>query len=243
MFILYFLPAGIGGLMKLNSNRYGMLPYEKCLRYGPESLSDTELMAIILRSGTAGSNCIEVAQNLIDSFEGNGILGLKHMSIARLKSIDGIGDVKAVMLKSIGELSSRIFRAGRQHIQAFTDSETVAGYYMEELRHLESERFVLMLLDNRCGLLHESVISVGTVNYTCISAREIFKNALEYGAVYIIMVHNHPSGDPTPSKEDIISTGKIYDAGKLMGIPLIDHIIIGDNRYVSLREKDLLGKD
>jgi len=243
MFILYFLPAGIGDLMKLNSARYGMLPYEKCLRYGPESLSDTELMAIILRSGTAGSNCIEVAQKLIDSFEGNGILGLKHMSLSRLKSIDGIGNVKAVMLKCIGELSSRISRADRQHMKTFTDSGTVAGYYMEQLRHLESERFILMLLDNKCSLVHESVISVGTVNYACISVREIFKNALEYGAVNIIMVHNHPSGDPAPSNEDIISTGQVYDAGKLMGIPLLDHIIIGDNRYVSLREKDLLGKD
>ena len=119
--------------MKLNSGRYGMLPYEKCLRYGPESLSDTELMAIILRSGTTGSNCIEIAQKLIDSFEGNGILGLKHMSIARLKSIEGIGNVKAVMLKCIGELSSRISRADRQHMKTFTDSGTVAGYYMEFL--------------------------------------------------------------------------------------------------------------
>ena len=89
--------------MKLNSGRYGMLPYEKCLRYGPESLSDTVLMAIILRSGTTGSIFIELAQNLIDSFEGSGILGLKQMSIARLKSIEGIGNVKAVMLKCIGE--------------------------------------------------------------------------------------------------------------------------------------------
>ena len=150
--------------MKLNSGRYGMLPYEKCLRYGPESLSDTELMAIILRSGTTGSNCIEIAQKLIDSFEGSGILGLKHMSIARLKSIEGIGNVKAVMLKCIGELSSRISRADRQHMKTFTDSGTVAGYYMEQLRHLESERFILMLLDNKCSLIHESVISVGQDN-------------------------------------------------------------------------------
>ena len=104
-----------------------MLPNVKCIRYGPESLSDTELMAIILRSGTTGSNCIEIAQKLIDSFEGNGILGLKHMSIARLKSIEGIGNVKAVMLKCIGELSSRISRADRQHMKTFTDSGTVAG--------------------------------------------------------------------------------------------------------------------
>ena len=128
-------------------------------------------------------------------------------------------------------------------MKTFTDSGTVAGYYMEQLRHLESERFILMLLDNKCSLIHESVISVGTVNYACISVREIFKNALEYGAVNIIMVHNHPSGDPAPSHEDILSTGQVYDAGMLMGIPLLDHIIIGDNRYVSLREKDLLGKE
>ena len=101
---------------------------------------------------------------------------------------------------------------------------------------------MVMLLDAKCGLIHESVISVGTVNFTCVSAREIFRDALSYGAVYLIMIHNHPSGDPTPSKEDIATTARIYKAGMLMGIPLIYHVIIGDNCYVSLKEKNLLGK-
>ena len=116
----------------------------------------------------------------------------------------------------------------------------LTNYYMEEMRHLEKERFLLMLLDVKCRLIHESVVSVGTINFTCVSAREIFRDALSYGAVYLIMIHNHPSGDPTPSEEDIKTTERIFQAGMLMGIPLIDHIIIGDNCYVKIKEKKLL---
>ena len=229
--------------MKLNTEEYDMLPYEKCLRYGPEALTDTELIAIILRSGTVRNNCLEVADKLMAASGGQGLLGLKYLSLSQLKTIDGIGDVKAVMLKCIGEISLRISRTGRKHLQSFSDSGLVANYYMEEMRHLEKERFLLMLLDVKCRLIHESVVSVGTINFTCVSAREIFRDALSYGAVYLIMIHNHPSGDPTPSEEDIKTTERIFQAGMLMGIPLIDHIIIGDNCYVSLKEKKLLRRD
>ena len=114
---------------------------------------------------------------------------------------------------------------------------------MEQLRHLDRERFILMLLDNKCGLIHESVLSIGTVNYTCLSARDIFADALNYGAVQIILVHNHPSGDPSPSIQDIETTRRIVEAGKLLGIGVIDHVIIGDNCYLSFLEKNLLGKE
>ncbi len=229
--------------MKLSTEEYEILPYEKCLRYGPEALTDTELIAIILRCGTVKHNCLEIAGKLMAVSGGQGLLGLKHLTLSQLKSIEGIGNVKAVMLKCIGEISSRISITGKRHLRSFSDSGLVADYYMEKLRHLEKERFMLMLLDVKCRLIHESVISVGTVNFTCVSAREIFRDAVSYGAVYLIMIHNHPSGDPTPSNEDIDTTTRIFNAGMLMGIPLIDHIIIGDNCYVSFKEKKLLGKE
>lgn len=222
---------------KLNSEKYNILPYEKCLRYGPDALTDAELLAVIIRSGTRNKNCIEIAEELL---AGSGILGLKHMKPDILRRIEGIGTVKAVMLSCISELATRISTAGFKDLIRFTNSSDVSAYYMERLRHLEKEHFILMMLNNKCSLLHESVLSVGTVNSTCVSQREIFKEALSYGAVYLIIVHNHPSGDPSPSEQDINTTGIIKDSGNLLGIPLIDHIIIGDHKYFSFKEENLI---
>lgn len=224
----------------LHQNENELLPYEKCLRYGPQALTDTELIAVILRSGTKGCNCLEAAGQVISKSGSMGILGLKHMGIGALTEIEGIGKVKAIMLICIGELSARLVRADRQKLISFESSSQVAEYYMEDLRHLERERFMLVMLDNKCGLMHESVLSEGTVSYTCISARDIFRDALNHGAVHLIMLHNHPSGDPSPSREDINATSAISEAGHLIGIPLLDHIIIGDNRYFSFKEQNYI---
>ena len=229
-------------MSKLDKNN-DLLPYEKCIHYGPETLSDEELLAVIIRTGTASHNCIEVARQVLEMSGDLGILGLKHLGMKSLMSIDGIGNVKAVMLRCIGELSSRIAKADKRNIRYFKDSASVADYYMEQLRHLDRERFILMLLDNKCGLIHESVISIGTVNYTCLSARDVFSEALEYGAVQVILVHNHPSGDPSPSVQDVETTKRIVEAGRILGVSVADHIIIGDNRYLSFLEKNLLGKE
>ena len=117
---------------------------------------------------------------------------------------------------------------------------SLTDYCMEELRHLEYECFMVLLLNTKCELINEKILSMGTVNYTCITSREVYRYALSKGAVYIIVVHNHPSGDPTPSREDSLCTKKLKEAGELVGIPLIDHIIIGDNRYISLKEQDMI---
>lgn len=224
----------------LQQNENKLLPYEKCLRYGPQSLTDEELIAVILRSGTRGCSCLEAARRVIGLSGSMGILGLKHLGIGSLMGIEGIGTVKAIMLVCIGELSSRIVRADRHELKSFESSSQVARYYMEDMRHLERERFMLLLLDNKCGLIHESVLSEGTVNYTCISVRDIFRDALNYGAVCLVMLHNHPSGDPSPSREDISSTEAVKEAGRLIGITLLDHIIIGDNRYFSFKEQNII---
>ncbi len=162
------------------------------------------------------------------------------MGIGALTEIEGIGKVKAIMLLCIGELSARIVRADRKKLISFESSSQVAEYYMEDLRHLERERFMLIMLDNKCGLIHESVLSEGTVNYTCISARDIFRDALNHGAVYLIMLHNHPSGDPSPSKEGIKATSAIKEAGRHIGISLLNHIVIRDYRYFSFKEENYI---
>lgn len=224
----------------LQQNENELLPYEKCLRYGPQALTDDELIAVILRSGTKNCSCLEAARRVLDRAGSMGILGLKHMGIGTLTEIEGIGNVKAIMLVCIGELSARIVRADRKSVVNFESSSQVAEYYMEDMRHLERERFMLIMLDNKCGLIHESVLSEGTVNYTCISTRDIFRDALNHGAVCLIMLHNHPSGDPKPSEEDIKATAAVGDAGRMIGISLLDHIVIGDNRYFSFKEHNYI---
>ena len=229
--------------MNMNGNSDTMLlPYEKCLRYGAKALSDEELLAVIIRTGTKDTNCIQVAGEILKRSGSLGILGLKHLTHNDYKSIKGIGDVKAIMLQCVGELSARISRATVMNRIRFNTSKDVAEYCMEDMRHSENEKFLILLLNNRCELIHERVISIGTVNYTCISPRDIFRYALSYGAVNIIVVHNHPSGDPNPSEEDYSTTRRLLEASELIGIRMIDHIIIGDNRYTSFKENNILSK-
>lgn len=216
-------------------------PYEKCLRLGTDALSDAELLAVILRSGTRGEGALNLAMKVLSgSKKDRGILALIDMSIPELMKIKGIGKVKAIELKCVAELSKRIAAADRKQQKKFTTPKQIADYYMEQLRHESRERLLLMLLDAKGGLLHDFVLSIGTVDASLISPREIFIEALRHEAVRIVLVHNHPSGNPKPSEEDIAVTEQIEKLGKIIGIPLIDHIIIGDNIYTSFREQGLI---
>lgn len=217
------------------------LPYEKCLKAGAECLSDAELLAVILRTGSKGTNALELSREILDAGQPQkGLLGLYHMTIPELCRIRGVGEVKAVQLKCIAELSRRIARYSVEKTLCFRDAATIAGYYMEEMRHLEQEQMLLLMLDTKCNLLAQQFISKGSVNCSVISPREIFLLALQHHAVFVILLHNHPSGDPSPSEEDKSFTRRIYLAGELTGISLLDHIIVGDRRYASFREMNLL---
>lgn len=218
------------------------LPYEKFLKYGPESLSEAELLAIILRTGTKDCNSVELGKKILElSVSPNrGLLGLNHVSVEELKQIRGIGEVKAVKIKCISELSMRMSKAKKEPLLRFDKPETVADYFMEQLRHEEREKVVLLCLDNKAQMLSQTVLSVGTVNASLVSPREIFQYALKMQAVYIMMLHNHPSGDPKPSRQDMEITERIIKTGELMDIPLLDHLIIGDNRYISFKESGLI---
>lgn len=222
---------------QFNKRNPQSLPYEKCLRYGAKALTDVELLAVIIRNGTKNQDCLDVAEALLRLSGNQGLLGLKHLALTDYQSISGIGTVKALNLMCIAEISDRIAKTSRAECLQFLTPQDVAYCYQEELRHLESEQFRLLMLDTKSHLIHESILSIGTVNYTCLSCRDIFREALRYGAVSIILLHNHPSGDPTPSKADIQSTKVVQEAGKLVGIPLIDHIVIGDPYYLSMKEQ------
>lgn len=216
-------------------------PYEKCEKYGPQVLSDAELLAVIIRTGSKNERSIDLAARVLNYNSANpGLIGLNYMNMKELMSIRGIGRVKAIQLLCVTELSKRMAKQTRQDGMQFVNPELVANYYMEDLRHLQQEKVVLLMLDTKSKMIKEMEMTSGTVNASLLSPREIFLNALKYEAVNLILLHNHPSGDPTPSREDIHSTKRIREAGNLIGIKLMDHIIIGDNRYISLGEEGYL---
>ena len=217
-------------------------PYEKCLRFGAEAISDAELLAVIIRTGSRGENSLELSKRVLSaSYPKEGLVGLMHLSLDDLISIKGIGRVKGVQLLCVGELSRRIWkRRLYEKSLSFHSPQDIADYFMEDMRHSEQEELMLMCFNTKQVLVREALLSRGTVNASMITPREVFLEALKCRAVNIILLHNHPSGNPSPSGDDIRFTENIKKAGEMIGIRLIDHIIIGDNSYISLKERGLL---
>lgn len=216
-------------------------PYEKFIKFGPSSLTDAELLAIIIRTGSKGEQSIELADRILGySNNDKGILNILHLSFDELIELKGIGRVKAAQIKCIAEFSKRISKTSAHKNLTFSNPNTIADFYMEQLRHCEREKLILLLLNTRSILIKDIELSCGTVNASLVSPREIFIESLKYNAVYIILIHNHPSGDPNPSRDDILITKRIKEAGDFIGISLIDHLIIGDNKYVSLKQRGIL---
>ena len=213
----------------------GQRPCEKFERYGESALSDAELLAVIIRSGQKGRSSLALAEEVLALCPyREGLCGLYNLSVEQLLTVKGIGRVKAVQLKCIAGLSKRMAAAKAERCLDFKDPASIADYYMERLKCEEREMVYCMMLDTRNALIKDLCISIGTVNCSLLSPREVFSAALEYHAVSIVLVHNHPSGDPAPSPEDISATEKMFDAGELIGIRLLDHIILGRNTYKSL---------
>ena len=214
-------------------------PYEKFINYGPEYLSDAELLAVIIKSGTNGLKSLEVAQNFLNQKNRN-LMNLYDVSYEEMLQLKGIGKVKAIQLKCIAELSNRITTTRYAQQISLRDARSIAAYFMEKLRHENQELLVLCMFDSQCRLLAEEIISKGSVNSSMVPAREIFVTALQKQAVHIVLLHNHPSGVSLPSREDDEATRRIAECGQMIGIPLSDHIIIGDHNYYSYRESGLL---
>ena len=216
----------------------GELPYEKFLKHGPEQLTEQELLAIILRTGTKDKSALTLAGEVLAlaRYSREGLLGLYDVTLDELMQIKGIGLVKAVKLKCLTELSMRISRASAKEGLVFNSPHLVAQYFMESMRHRETECVMMVCLDGKGRMLAEKKLSDGSVRMSLISPREIFIEALRVKAVNFLLVHNHPSGDPTPSRMDRELTKSVSELGAMMDILLVDHIIIGDNRYASFRE-------
>lgn len=214
-------------------------PYEKFLNYGPESLSDAELLAVIIKSGTNGLKSVELAQNFLNQKNRN-LMNLYDVSFEEMLRMKGIGKVKAIQLKCIAELSNRITATRYVQQIALLDARSIAAYFMEKMRHETQELLILCMFDSKCRLLAEEVVSKGSVNSSIVPPREIFLLALQKRAVHIVLLHNHPSGISAPSREDDEVTRRISECGQMIGIPLADHIIIGDHNYYSYRESGLL---
>jgi DNA repair protein RadC len=210
-------------------------PIERLNKLGPSALSDAELLAIILRTGTKNKNVIDLSNEILSKF---GLAKLTDCSSNELSQINGIGKTKSSQILALFELSRRITQA-KTNITKITCAKDVYNYMQPKIGHLKQEVFVVILLDSKNNIIKDEIIAKGTLNSTLIHPREIFKLAIKESANSIILVHNHPSGDPTPSEQDIGITKKLDQASDLINLDLADHIIIGKNKWWSWEESEL----
>lgn len=213
-------------------------PRERMIKEGPGSLSDIDLLAIMLRTGTARVSVLELAAEIIGRFRD--LRALSQATIEELSSIKGIGAVKAVQVKAALELGKRLSALSSEDRPVIRCPEDVSSLVMEELRDLDREYFLALLLNTKNQVIARETISIGTLNSSIVHPRELFKIAIRRSAAAVILVHNHPSGDPTPSREDINLTKRLIEAGEIIGIDVLDHIIIGDNKFISLKSRGLI---
>lgn len=228
----------------MNEMRYAMKslpetmrPREIAWKKGLGALNESELLAIIIRQGRTGLSALDLARHLLAKYRG--LRGLKNASLEELVQETGIGPVKALEIKTALELGQRLASEGA--VKAFISSpEDVSDLFMEEMRYLDREHLKAVYLDTKGGIISHENISVGGLSSSLIHPREVFKPAVKKSAAALILVHNHPSGDPAPSARDVEISRKIAEAGELLGINLFDHIIIGDGCYCSLKARGLL---
>ncbi|RJS59838.1 DNA repair protein RadC [Bacillus sp. PK3_68] len=213
-------------------------PRERLVAYGAASLSTHELLAIILRTGTKDESVLQLANRLLKTFEGLRLL--KEASLEEMTSIKGIGEAKAIQIISALELGRRVSQLRFEERYVIRSPEDGADYVMEEMRFLTQEHFVCLYLNTKNQVLHKQTLFIGSLNASIVHPREVFKEAFRRSAASIICIHNHPSGDPQPSREDIDVTKRLAECGKILGIELLDHLIIGEKKFVSLKEKGYL---
>jgi DNA repair protein RadC len=216
-------------------------PYEKMSKYGAEVLSNAELLAIIIKTGTRDDTSVGLAQKLLKhDGTGKGLSFLYDMTLKDLMAIKGIGRVKAIQIKALLEFSKRVACFVPQEGYTVKSPVDVAQLLMEEMRYLKQESFRIILLSVKNHVIKQAVISVGSLTASIVHPREVFAEAIRHSSASIILAHNHPSGDPTPSREDIETTERLCEAGKILGISVLDHIIIGNGKFISLKEKGLM---
>lgn len=216
-------------------------PQEKMIRFGAKSLSNAELLAIIIRTGTREATSVEVGRKIMDYLD-NDLSCFYQMDILELKrnpNLSGIGIVKACQIKAAIELGLRIRQKNRSEVKV-TSPQDVVDLLMDEMQYLKQECFKIILLDTKNKVVKVEDISTGTLNASLVHPREVFIKAIKQHSASIILAHNHPSGDPEPSAEDKNITKRLWDAGELLGISVLDHIIIGRGIYLSFKQEKLL---
>ncbi|WP_281889058.1 DNA repair protein RadC [Paenibacillus sp. YYML68] len=213
-------------------------PRERMLQHGAEALSNAELLAILLRTGTAQESAIRLAERLLR--ESGGLRQLVDISIEQLIGFKGIGTAKALQIKAGVELGRRLAKASMDDTVTIRSPQDAASLLMEDLRYLQKEHFVCLFLNTKNHVIGQETLSMGSLNASIVHPREVFRAAIKRSSAAIICAHNHPSGDPTPSSEDIQITKRLAEAGELIGIELLDHLIIGDQRFVSLKELGMM---
>ncbi|MBO7745481.1 DNA repair protein RadC [Paenibacillus sp. MWE-103] len=210
-------------------------PRERLMTVGADALSHAELLAILLRTGTNNESAVLLATRILHQC--GSLRGLVDMSVAELTRIRGIGPAKAAQLRAGIELGRRIARSRQGDLPTIRKPADAANLMMEELRYLKQEHFVCLYLNTKNQVILTETLSVGTLNATLVHPREVFRAAIKCSSSSLICLHNHPSGDPTPSPEDIALTRRLAEAGELVGIDVLDHLVIGDNRFISLKEQ------
>ena len=225
-------------IMKMKDVPKTERPRERLLQYGSSHLSNQELLAILLGSGTKKESVMGLSSRLLMHFEGLKLLS--EATIEELLSIRGIGQAKGVTLLAALEVGKRIHQYKPEERYVIRSPEDGADYVMEEMRSLNQEHLVALFLNTKNQVIHQQTIFIGSLNTSIVHPREIFREAVKRSAASVVCAHNHPSGDPSPSQEDIHVTRRLVEAGKIMGIELLDHLVIGNNRFISLKEKGYL---
>ncbi|UCE19976.1 MAG: DNA repair protein RadC [Gemmatimonadota bacterium] len=211
-------------------------PRERLMEKGPEALKDYELLAILLRVGCEGKNVLDIARRILSEYP---LQTLTKTPLEKMRAVKGIGPAKACTIKAAFELSKRAFAIDQDTLPTIKKSKDVADEVVD-IRRLKREHFVVLYLNARNQLIHKEIVSVGTLNANIVHPREVFQPAVMHSAASIILVHNHPSGDTSPSNDDVQLTKRMVKAGEMMGIEVLDHVIVSERSFLSLKEKSLL---
>jgi DNA repair protein RadC len=213
-------------------------PRERLKALGAEVLTVSELVAVVLGTGSARRCAMDVARDVVGAV--GMVRDLAGVSVEKLARVEGVGEAKACRLKAAVELGRRVTKATRGEVKIVKCPEDAAGLVIEDMKHLDREHFAVILLDSKNAVISVEKVSVGTVNSSIVHPREVMKPALEKSATSIILVHNHPTGSVSPSREDVAITRRFEKCGRILGIDVIDHLIIGDGNYRSMKESGYL---
>ena len=213
-------------------------PRERLLAHGPQALTNAQLLAILLRVGRHGSSAVQVGMDILDQL--GDVAGLAQCGIEELCAVPGVGEAKAAQLKAALELGKRALAGPLTKGAKITSSRDLFTHYHPTLRELRHEVFKVILLDAKHAILRDATVSEGSLTLSIVHPREVFTLAVKESAAAVIFLHNHPSGDPTPSQEDHVLTARLVSAGEVLGIRVLDHLVVGDGRYVSFADQGWL---